>query len=520
MPTQMAHFRAFALILSLVATVFAQGSMPAADSRSLTGGHQLPALTGQVLWCWSGAVTTNSFRANAHLFAEGAISRLAVSLQPDLSTPLFSDPDTAILAVNNRVVSHQVFGLTANTRYYYGFEINGTLDTSTAGAAKTFPSGPGSFTFGFASCATTGSQHSVFQTIRSHSLDFFIHTGDFQYEDIYVNDINRFRTAYEAVLASPAQAALYREVPLVYMWDDHDFGPNNSDSTAPGRPAARYVYQEYVPHYPLAFGSGNISINHSFAVGRVFFIICDSRSARSPAYATDNSQKTMLGNAQKAWFKQQLLMANGKYPLIVWVNTLPWIGTTGDDGWYLYTNERREIANFIKENNIRGICQLSGDAHMLAIDDGTNSDYATGGGAGFPVMQAAAMDRSPSLKGGPYSEGAYPGAGQFGLMSVIDYGDSIITVNWSGRNAADNEVVGYSFNVRVRSMVCGDLDESGAVNIADAYLLVSYIFSSGRIASPLSAADVNCSQSVDISDAVFLIAHIFGDGPLPCSECR
>lgn len=91
----------------------------------------------------------------------------------------------------------------------------------------------------------------------------------------------------------------------------------------------------------------------------------------------------MLGTVQKDWFKQELLEAKSSHSLIVWVNSLPWIGVTGDDGWYLYTNERREIANFIKNYDIKNLCMISGDAHMLAIDDGTNSDYTTGGERDF-----------------------------------------------------------------------------------------------------------------------------------------
>ena len=69
--------------------------------------------------------------------------------------------------------------------------------------------------------------------------------------------------------------------------------------------------------------------------------------------------------------------------------------------------ERREIADFIKSNHIGGVCILHGDSHMLAADDGSNSDYATGGGAPIPVMCAAPLDRDPSIKGGPYSQGVY-----------------------------------------------------------------------------------------------------------------
>lgn len=44
------------------------------------------------------------------------------------------------------------------------------------------------------------------------------------------------------------------------------------------------------------------------------------------------------------------------------------------------------------------------DAHMLAIDDGTNTDYSTGNdanstGAGFPILQSAPLANYGSVKG-------------------------------------------------------------------------------------------------------------------------
>ena len=174
------------------------------------------------------------------------------------------------------------------------------------------------------------------------------------------------------------------------------------------------------------------------------FIVTDTRSERDPHVLPDSPAKTVLGAAQKIWFQQELLEASGVYPVIVWVNTFPWIGAKGDDGWYAYTYERTEIADFIKDNGIEGLYMISGDAHMLAIDDGSNSDYATGGGAPIPVMHAASMDQGGSVKGGPYSEGAFPGGGQFGLMTIQDDGVSPVCIVWSGRNASNVEVVGWS----------------------------------------------------------------------------
>jgi alkaline phosphatase D len=430
---------------------------------------------------------------------------------------VYSSPDTAVIAVNNGAVSLDIDSLLAYQRYCYAVEVNGTLDSSLIGSFSTFPEDTGSFTFAFASCAKTGSDHPVFGTIHALRPLLFFHTGDFHYENISVNDRDVYRQEYEHVLASPGQSRLYRDFPIVYIWDDHDYGPNNSDSTAPGREAARLTYREYVPHYPLAAGDGPEAIYFTFTVGRVKFIVTDCRSARSPAWAPDDPAKTMLGETQKAWFKQELLDAEANYPLVVWLNSLPWIGLTGDDGWHLYSNERREIADFLKDNGIHHLCMLSGDAHMIAIDDGTNSDYATGGGAGFPVMHAASLDQTPSVKGGPYSHGTYPDRGQFGLMTVSDLGDRIL-VHWRGRNYLDQEVVRYDFMAAagaISPVICGDANGDGSIGVGDVVHIVDYIFKGGPAPDPLYAADPDGDEAVSVADAVYLIEYIFKGGPDP-----
>ena len=120
-----------------------------------------------------------------------------------------------------------------------------------------------------------------------------------------------------------------------------------------------------------------------------------------------------------------------------------------DDHWSVYAHERREIADFIKNNHIQGVCILHGDSHMLAADDGSHSDYATGGGAPLPVMCAAPLDQAASIKGGYYSQGIYrmrPGEGGFGLLSVTDLNDHI-DVSYSGRNNKNEEKITLKFSV-------------------------------------------------------------------------
>jgi phosphodiesterase/alkaline phosphatase D-like protein len=311
---------------------------------------------------------------------------------------------------------------------------------------RTFPVGPASFTIAAGSCARVGSNGAVFDAIAALDPALFVIDGDFHYANIDRNDEGLFRDVLDLALGRPGQSALYRSTPIAYVWDDHDYGGNNADRTSPTQQAAWNVYREYVPHYPLA--GANNPISQAFDIGRVRVILTDTRSARSPASQLDDQHKTMLGEQQKAWFKHELLAANDTHPLIIWVNPDPWIGEVeaGADGWGGYSTERAELADFIAANDIDGLLMLSGDAHMVAIDDGTNTDYSAEGNADFPLLHAGALDRPGHIKGGPYSEGAFPGGGQFGTIQVEDSGDRLV-VRLSGRNWKGDVLVEYEYEL-------------------------------------------------------------------------
>jgi phosphodiesterase/alkaline phosphatase D-like protein len=350
----------------------------------------------------------------------------------------------------SNIADFHIDGLQPDTEYFYGFSAQAASSIEAAGRLRTFPDGAASFRFVFASCARTGSKHDVFNTILQYDPLFFLQVGDLHYRNIERNDCALFQKAYSEVFSSNVQGALYGNVPLIYVWDDHDFGPNNSDRFAPGRIASRLTYQECVPHYPLAFGTGDVPICHAFSVGRVRFVVTDLRSERSRAKSPDGPDKTMLGSAQKEWFKRELLSAKSSFALIFWVSSVPWTGKshTGD-GWAVFSNERQEIADFLQANGIRNLCILSGDAHMLGADDGRNGDFASDGGAPVPSLQAAPLDREASFKGGPYSHGHYlpkRGEGCFGSVEVHDNGREI-SVLFIGRNHRDEKKVSMSFTV-------------------------------------------------------------------------
>jgi hypothetical protein len=410
------------------------------------GFGQVPAFVSGV---WSGNVTTSTATVVARLDTPGQRVRLQVSKAESLGSPVFSAAVNTNATTGN-TVKLTTTGLQADTDYYYGIEVAGTLRTEpeSRGRFHTFPPGRASFRIAFASCGDfrATDQRAYAEIMRERPL-LFINLGDMHYSDTNNTIPDNYRAAYDAVLGHPVQGPLYRSLPVAYMWDDHDYCGNNTDTTAVGRDTVRAVYKERVPHYPIGPGGG--TIGQAFTIGRVRFIMTDLRSASVSADQKESASKTRLGTAQKAWFKQELINArDGGFPLIVWVCPDPWIGPAklGEDSWGGHATERTEIANFIRDNRISNVCLLSGDMHGLAFDDGTNSDYATGGGGAVTVLHGAALTSEGSVKGGPYSGGVIPGSQQYGILEIYDLGGPSVACRYFGMKAGEGRKLSHIFS--------------------------------------------------------------------------
>ncbi len=398
---------------------------------------------------WSGNVTTTSATASIRVATPGVTVRLAVDTSESLAGGKFFGNLTTSAAAGG-AVKIDATGLLPNTDYFYGFEVGGVLqtDANSRGQFRTFPAGAASFTIAFAgdSHYATRDQRAFDAILAAHPA-LFIHLGDLHYNDTNTVNPDDYRANYDRVLNQPNESALFRGVPLAYMWDDHDAMGNDCDGSFVGVATARSVYHERVPHYPLGPTDG--SIGQSFTIGRVRIIMTDTRSAADPAIRPESATKSRLGAVQKAWFKQELLNArDAGFPLILWVEGDPWIDPprVGADTWAGWATERTEIANFLRDNRIKNLVLLSADMHALAYDDGTHSDYATGGGAPLIVLQSAALTEAGTIKGGPYTAGPLPGPLQYSLLEITDTGGPGVQCLFTGRRVGEGAKLAFQLN--------------------------------------------------------------------------
>jgi len=66
--------------------------------------------------------------------------------------------------------------------------------------------------------------------------------------------------------------------------------------------------------------------------------------------------------------------------------------------------------------------------------------------------------------------------------------------------------------------LCGDVNETETINVADLVYMVDYVFRGGAEPLPYLSGDCDLNGEVNISDLVFLVNFLFKGGPEPCSE--
>lgn len=384
---------------------------------------------------WAGAVTPTGFTAGYRLNG-GSSARLAVSTSSTLAAPVYG---TAAAPDADGIVKLSVSGLTASTSYFYGVEVDGVLLGAGRGEVKTFPAAgsPASFSVWFGSCQWTVPADSTYAAILARSGPngralMGIHMGDLNYRDWGASTTAADVLAQHMTsLGSDSMAPNLAKIPFNYMWDNHDWGGNDSDGTNPAGAVVAAQYRRVFPAYSLPASNGRGGY-HSWTVGRVQFIQLDVRSYRSPQTNADVPSKTMLGAEQKAWLKARL---TDPEPVKVLCGNYYWRKDAPSSGrWGAYATEFDELNAFVQANGVR-LYVLFGDRHALCADDGSAADAY-----GIPQAGGAPIQQGSVASGEPWSQGYYHTAPStlqaYGWLDITDTG-SEIRLDYQGITSLD-----------------------------------------------------------------------------------
>ncbi|MEO2005164.1 MAG: alkaline phosphatase D family protein, partial [Candidatus Poribacteria bacterium] len=230
---------------------------------------------------------------------------------------------------------------------------------------------PGTFTIAVSSCmhSTKEPEQLSWRLMRSQQPSLHLLIGDVVYADTTDRD-----TLWEHHLRQRAVtdfAAVLRETPTYAMWDDHDYGPNDSDGTAEGKEDSLRAFGELWALPPLGVDDTPGAF-YSFQWGDVEFFMLDDRYHRSPDKAPNDDAKRMLGDEQFAWLVDGLKRSTATFKILASGSTLR---ASGGDGWRIYDFARERLYSAIMDNEIQGVMYLSGDVHASLLEIHETAGY-------------------------------------------------------------------------------------------------------------------------------------------------
>lgn len=230
------------------------------------------------------------------------------------------------------------------------------------------------------SCADQALPQPLWAVIAAWRPELFLFMGD----NVYASGPQGYeiRQAYRQLGAIEAFRTFRDTVPMLAIWDDHDYGLNDGGAEHRFKAEATAAFHDFwkTPAQSSRRRTEGIydAVLRGPAGRRVQVILLDTRSFRSPLllgppnnggcgpYIPDGDDgKTMLGAAQWEWLDQQLRAPAEIRLLVSSIQVLA-------DGhcyerWGNFPLEQKRLFDTIARTGASGIVLLSGDRHLGAI---------------------------------------------------------------------------------------------------------------------------------------------------------
>jgi len=276
-------------------------------------------------------------------------------------------------------------GLEMGAAYDYRVKIDGKVaDLGYSTAFKTQPhwrwrSDPPEFNVAIGSCLYVnqpetdrpgtpygGDYDAIFESITKQKPDMMLWLGD----NIYYREMDwvaesAMRSRWRHNRSLPSMQNLLGNALHIGTWDDHDFGPNDSDRSFQLKDEALKVFSDYFP-MPNRGHGGTKGVFTKFEYGHEEFFLLDDRYHRSPNRTPAGEPRVMFGKEQMQWLKDSLVASNATFKIVVGGNQLlqP---MNSNERFGAFPDEQKDLFDFLAKAKVTGLVFLSGDRHHTEL---------------------------------------------------------------------------------------------------------------------------------------------------------
>ncbi len=191
--------------------------------------------------------------------------------------------------------------------------------------------------------------------------NIYLREGDFETQE---NMVNRYIKAREV----PSIQKLLSTCPQYAVWDDHDFGPNDSHSSFQHKKESLAAFKGMWSNSNYGFSKNeNNCITGKVSLNDVDLYLMDNRSFRIPP-GTEGLTPQMLGKEQIHWLIEDLKSSKASFKLIA-IGSQVLSSVADFENYANYAEERNYLLDLLAKNNIKNVVFLTGDRHFSELSE-------------------------------------------------------------------------------------------------------------------------------------------------------
>ncbi|MBZ9631345.1 alkaline phosphatase family protein [Salegentibacter sp. LM13S] len=230
----------------------------------------------------------------------------------------------------------------------------------------------------FGSCNRQEKAQPLWSAIIGEKPDLFLWGGDNIYAD--TEDMAQLEADYQIQKNHPDYKKLWKTIPVLGTWDDHDYGENDAGKDWEYKDESQQLFLDFfdVPendprreregvYYAEEFEEAGNSIN---------VIVLDTRYFRSNLEPSEkpgqrykiNSKGTILGAEQWKWLENELNNSTADYNVIL--SSIQVLSAEhGFETWGNFPSEVEKLEKLFKTSEAKNVIILSGDRHISEFSE-------------------------------------------------------------------------------------------------------------------------------------------------------
>jgi alkaline phosphatase D len=222
-----------------------------------------------------------------------------------------------------------------------------------------------------------GGDYHIFTNIHQQRPDVMLWLGDNTYfrEVDWYSQTGMFHR-YTHTRSLPEMQPLLASTHHYAIWDDHDFGPNDSDRSFVHKGKAKKTFEYFWANPIYGIPQAPEGITSHFQWSDVEFFLLDNRYYRSPNDCK-HCEATILGKPQLEWLIEALIFSKATFKVIAIGGQVLSDAAVYENYAYHHAAEREYLLRRIEEEQLRNVIFVDGDRHHTELSKITNKNGYT-----------------------------------------------------------------------------------------------------------------------------------------------